>query len=259
MCSPAYKEPISLSIRPPERLKLQMHRQRLLARIHRRFATVTETHLVGPLRPQFTRVANPDVVLDQIVDAEDRRERLTGQRRDGNDLHLPYWAELWDSALGLGTYLTSQDLRGMSVLDLGCGMGFAGMIAAMMGAHVLLADLEPDALLFARLNTLPWIHRTQVRKLNWQRDRLHESFDLIIGADVLYDRSQWDHLEPFFRAHCSQDGSVLLGEPGRQTGDLFPDWIVNRGWAVELFEQRLHSRSRVIRLFQLSVHPQAHQ
>ncbi len=233
----------------------QLLRRRLLTRIHRRFVTTTQTHLVGPLRPQFTRVADPDVVLDQIVDAEDRREKLTGQRRDGEELHLPYWAELWDSALGIGAHLTTQDLRSKNVLDLGCGMGFAGMIAAMMGAKVLLADLEPDALLFARLNTLRWRRQTRARKLNWQKDRLDETFDLIIGADVLYDRSQWEFLEPFFRAHCSTDGWVLLGEPGRQTGDLFPDWITTRGWTLETLEQPLYSRSRPIRLFRLTPHP----
>jgi predicted nicotinamide N-methyase len=249
-----------LSIRPVDNHELTARlRRRLLARISRRFAVVTETHLVGPLRPQFTRVADPDIVLDQIVDAEDRREKQTGQRRDGEDLHLPYWAELWDSALGIGAYLTTQNLRGKSVLDLGCGMGFAGMVSAMMGANVLLADLEPDALLFARLNTLRWFDQTRVRKLNWQKDRLAEAFDLIIGADVLYDRSQWDYLEPFFRDHVAKEGSVLLGEPGRQTGDLFPDWIVDRGWMLQSIQQKLPPRARPIRIFQLTRLAVAHK
>ncbi|HMB95929.1 MAG TPA: hypothetical protein VKK61_07820 [Tepidisphaeraceae bacterium] len=75
--------------------KLAAARSQLLARIHRKYATTTETHAVGALRLKFTRIANPDLVLDQIVQAEDRREKITGQRRDGNELHLPYWAELW--------------------------------------------------------------------------------------------------------------------------------------------------------------------
>ncbi|HMB95930.1 MAG TPA: methyltransferase, partial [Tepidisphaeraceae bacterium] len=83
-------------------------------------------------------------------------------------------------------------MENRNCLDLGCGMGFAGMAAAAMGANVTLADIENDALLFARFNTLTWKNRVRTRQLNWQADRLDEQFDLILGADVLYDRSQWE-------------------------------------------------------------------
>jgi predicted nicotinamide N-methyase len=249
--------------------RLAALRARLLARIHRKYATVTETHALGPLRLAFTRIADPNVVLDQVVVAEDRREKLTGQRREGNDLHLPYWAELWDSALGIGQLLAGGQGSGFrvqsgralnpeprtlnpSVLDLGCGMGLAGMVAVAMGAQVLLADLEPDALLFARLNTLPWSDRVRARRVNWQTDRLNESFDLIIGSDVLYDKTQWEFLDAFFRAHLHPKGQVLLGEPGRQTGDLFPAWIEPRGWKLHHLEQPVPTRSRPIRIFRLT-------
>jgi predicted nicotinamide N-methyase len=233
--------------------KLTLQRTKLLARIHRKFQTIDETHAVGPLRLKFTRVLNPDAVLDQIVQQEDAREKLTGDRRDGNDLHLPYWAELWDSAIGIAAHLTnrkSQIQNRKSILDLGCGMGFAGMVASALGAKVMLADLEADALLFARLNTLQW--NSRVRQLNWQRNRLNEKFDLILGADVLYDRSQWDYLDTFFRAHLRKNGAVLLGEPGRQTGEMFPTWIEQRGWNLTHIAQKIPTRKTPIRIFELA-------
>src|SRR5882724_12050426 len=114
--------------------QLARRRVRLLARIQRKYQTISETLHFGPLRLDFTRVADPDVVLDQIVVEEDRREKLSGQRRDGNALHLPYWAGLWDSAFGIGLFLVKNPPPG-SVLDLGCGMGLAGTVAAAMGAR----------------------------------------------------------------------------------------------------------------------------
>ena len=62
-------------------------------------------------------------------------------------------------------------------------MGLAGTVAAAMGHRVTLADIESPALLFARLNTLPYASRAYVRKLNWQTDNLGERFDLILGAE----------------------------------------------------------------------------
>src|SRR5262245_66037430 len=99
-----------------------------------------------------------------------------------------------------------------NVLDLGCGMGLSGTAAAALGARVLFADLEAAALLFARLNSVPYRGRVRTRQTDWRRDNLGERFDLILGADILYERKQWENLEPFWRAHLAPSGSILLGE-----------------------------------------------
>ncbi|MEO6437187.1 MAG: methyltransferase domain-containing protein [Tepidisphaeraceae bacterium] len=209
----------------------------------------------------FVQIEDPDRVLDQVADEEDRLEKLNGRRTDGDYLHLPYWAELWDSASGIGLHLINRmagssdrpPSRPGSVLDLGCGMGLAGSVAARLGMNVLFADLEPPALLFARLNSLPDAPRVRTRRLNWQIDRLDETFDLILGADILYERKQWDFLEPFWRMHLAPGGMVLLAEPGRQTGDLFIDWIAERGWKLDRHEQAVTPRPQPIRLFELQI------
>jgi predicted nicotinamide N-methyase len=133
-------------------------------------------------------------------------------------------------------------------------MGLTGSVAAAMGADVTFADLEAPALLFARLNSLPFDpdrRRTRTRRLNWQTDRLGQHFDLIIGADILYERAQWDHLEPFWRAHLAPAGAVLLGEPGRPTGEMFGDWIAARGWQMEEFAEPVTTRPRPIRILRI--------
>jgi predicted nicotinamide N-methyase len=233
-----------------------MERQRLLCRIGRRFATATQTLRIGPLEIPFTRVADPNRVLDEVVDAEDRREKLGGERHNGDELHLPYWAELWDSAYGLASFLTSHLTeasrdRPPEVLDLGCGMGLTGTVAAARGCRVTFADLEPPALLFARLNSLPYRDRVRTRRLNWRTDTLGRRFNLILGADILYERPQWDFLDPFWRNHLAPNGSILLGEPGRPAVDAFPDWVTGRGWRLTQHEQPIPTRPKPIRLFEL--------
>ena len=228
-------------------------RRRLLARIQRTYETIDDVIAIGPLRVPFTRVKNPDRVLDMVAEGIDRRERTSGVREDDVQ-HLPYWAELWDSAYGVAQRVvdrsTGWGLRQRSVLDLGCGMGLTGAVAATVGAKVMLADLEQPALLFAQLNTLRYGSRT--RQLNWQTDRLGEQFDLIIGADILYDKTQWDHLDTFFRAHLADGGTVMLGEPGRQTGDQFVDWITARGWSLSHIDVKIQTRDKPIRIFDLT-------
>ena len=229
--------------------------RRLLARIHRHYYTVTETARVGPLAFPFTRIADPNRVLDQVVAEEDRLEKVRGRRLPEDQLHLPYWAELWDSALGIGQWLTAKTRRSsspLSVLDLGCGMGLTGTVAAAIGHDVLFADLEPPALLFARLNSLPWRRRVRTRRLDWRADALGEEFDLILGADILYERRQWDFLEPFWQQHLAPGGAVLLGEPGRQTGELFLPWVLQRGWKLQELEEPVETRTKPIRILRLT-------
>src|SRR5688572_1067502 len=121
-------------------------RARLMHRIARRYETVTEPVRIGELNLRFTRIKEPDRVLDQVVQEEDRREKVTGQRRNGDELHLPYWAELWDSSFGIGAHFVERAMRKPTelvpwesqpreqapwafprispcVLDIGCGMG----------------------------------------------------------------------------------------------------------------------------------------
>ena len=254
-------------------------RARLLHRIRRRYRTLTEVVRVGPLTFPFTRIEDPNRVLDEVAAEESRLEKEKGQRVHEDQLHLPYWAELWDSATGIGQFLVKESEEGsgvrvrgsakteeassslnteprtlnpLDVLDLGCGMGLSGTVAATLGHRVLFADLESPALLFARLNSLDHSARVRTRRLDWRRDRLGERFDLILGADILYERKQWDHLEPFWRAHLAPAGHVLLGEPGRKTGEMFVDWIGTRGWTLQEFAEPVETRSRPIRLFRLS-------
>jgi predicted nicotinamide N-methyase len=238
-------------------ITLPHHRRHLLARIHRRFETITEPVRVGPLNLSFTRIKDPNRVLDEVAAEEDRRDKLAGHQRPDDELHLPYWAELWDSSLAIIDFLAEtlpqrfDDVSKLSVLDLGCGMGLTGTVAAALGARVLFGDLEPDALLFARLNAMPFADRIRTRRLNWQKARLTEQFDVIIGADILYDKTQWPDLEPFWRGHLKRHGTVLLGEPGRQTGDMFLDWIKPHPWSLTQLKKTVPTRTVPIRLFEL--------
>jgi hypothetical protein len=227
---------------------------RLRQRIARRYVLKETAFTFGELVVPFTRVADPDRVLDEVAEEEDRLERVSGVRAPADQLHLPYWAELWDSAIGMGQWLADRGWWGVGSDGVGSEevkVAKSSLQTSSSTPQFPRRHTPLPALLFARLNSLPWGERVRTRRLNWQTDRLDERFDLILGADILYERKQWDFLEPFCRAHVAQDGSVLLGEPGRQTGDLFTDWIASRGWTLTQHAQRVDTREQPIRLFEL--------
>jgi predicted nicotinamide N-methyase len=196
------------------------------------------------LTVQLTRVVEPDELLE-------RMEGVVASGASPVPRWQPYWAELWGCSLAVCDLLARHDLQGVGVLDLGCGLGLAGTVAAARGARVTMADAAPPALLFARFNSWPYRDRVQVQRLNWRRDRLGTRFPCIVGADILYDREDWPFLEAFWRAHLAPGGVVLLGEGGRSTGGEFPVWLDGRGWQLARSEVAMPLQPRPIRLFQL--------
>ena len=58
---------------------------------------------------------------------------------------LPYWAELWSSAVALAHDVSMRALRGKRTLELGCGLGLPSIAAARAGGRVLATDWSQDA------------------------------------------------------------------------------------------------------------------
>ncbi|MCL4205913.1 MAG: methyltransferase domain-containing protein [Pirellulaceae bacterium] len=214
----------------------------LLNEIRRDFDVACYPVRVGNLTLDFYRVADPESLLtDEVLLAS--HEQLEWQ---------PYWAETWDTSFGVAEELISRALQGKHVLDLGCGLGLTGTVAAACGATVVMADYAPPALQFARLNSWPFRERVEVIRLDWRRDRLERKFDLIVGSDILYDRHDLPYLDAFWQTHLESDGKVLLGDPTRAlTNDLLT-WLLAQGWHATETQRRTPLSQRPIRLVELA-------
>lgn len=101
----------------------------------------------------------------------------------------PYWCFCWASGLALAQWIAANPavVAGRQVLDFGSGSGVAGLAAARAGAaRVVCCDLDPLALAACRANAQA--NGARIETL----DDLHaspERFDIILAADVLYDRA----------------------------------------------------------------------
>jgi predicted nicotinamide N-methyase len=134
---------------------------------------------------------------------------------------LPYWAELWPSAIALARALRHRALTGARVLELGCGLALPSLVAAKLGARVLATDLQKDALAAAQINAEANDVTLELQTLDWRdADTLiaRAPFDLVLGADVLYEAHQADSLLEVLTALQSP---VLLADQGRSPGASF--------------------------------------
>ncbi|WP_312958610.1 class I SAM-dependent methyltransferase [Stutzerimonas nitrititolerans] len=120
----------------------------------------------------------------------------------------PYWSFCWASGLVLARWLAEHPewVRGKRVLDFGAGSGVAAIAAARAGAaEVVACDLDPLALQACRANAA-----LNGVTLGYSEDFFAEAdrFDLIIVADVLYDRANLPLLDQFL----SRGREVLVAD-----------------------------------------------
>jgi predicted nicotinamide N-methyase len=177
------------------------------------------------------------------------------QRQDAGERGVidPFWATTWRAAAGLDQYLDRLDLRGVRVLELGCGTGHAGLAAVLRGGRVMLTDGVTDPLLLVRMSTWSVRDRCHVRRLRFGIDRLGgPKFSLVLGSDVTYLRQLWPKLDQCLKDHLDKQGEVLLSDPYRIIANEFRDWVTHRGWVyaehrIELADQQQHP----IRVMQL--------
>jgi predicted nicotinamide N-methyase len=182
------------------------------------------TDVILPFQGQHVRlakIADLEVLLeaiDPVTFAEDER--------------LPYWAELWPSAVALAQYVTQcLDLAGRQVLELGCGLGLVGVAAALQGARVLCTDYEPDALTFARHNARRnGCQSVRCRLVDWRRPALHRRYAYILASDVIYEARNFGPLVALLQRFLARGGMAVFSEPGRINAVPFFALLRQRGF-----------------------------
>jgi predicted nicotinamide N-methyase len=185
-------------------------------------------------------------------------EALLDEEAFEHEEFLPYWAELWPSAGVLAQALLARpDLRGLEVLELGCGLGTSGLAAAAGGARVTATDWAPDALDLLRRNAERNGLTLAVRRLDWFAPADGPLFDdpgpppppggwpLVVAADVLYEARNRPALLRTLDRVVARDGEAWIADPGRRPAEPF--WReAAEGWTVEVLGDR-PARGPVVR------------
>jgi predicted nicotinamide N-methyase len=201
---------------------------------------------IGPLRLPVARPRSAEELIDEDDYARDER--------------LPYWAELWPSALVLAERLTGRDLAGRRVVEVGCGVGVPAVVAALLGARTLATDWYAPALAFARANAEASGARVETLLVDWADPPPallgRPPADLVIGADVLYEERNGPALAALLPRLVAPGGEALIADPRRPHADALLDPLRAAGWAHSCEEARYRGRpdesGPVIRLHRLT-------
>jgi predicted nicotinamide N-methyase len=209
---------------------------------------VTVPYRIGRHEILLARPREPDRLLD------DPAVQRASKSRD----YMPYWAYVWPGATLLAKRILSETWTpGACAIEIGCGLGLAGLVALRAGLHVTFTDYSPAALALAAHNArLNGFDRFETRIVDWQSPP-REPFDVILGADVLYERRCLPDVLGVLGAMLAPEGKALLADPDRAVADEFESLASQRGYDVrcESAETRTESGREIRgRIFRVSRH-----
>lgn len=172
----------------------------------------TSEFTIGGLPIRVVRPADPDRLLDAP-------EIVARNRRDD---YMPYWAYLWPGAFLLAEAVAREPWApGLSALEIGCGLGLAGLVGVGRGLRVRFTDYDEDTLRFvARSAEANGFDPSSysIGRLDW-RDLPAERYPVILGADVLYERRLVPLVGNLIARLLEPDGVALVAGPYRVASD----------------------------------------
>jgi predicted nicotinamide N-methyase len=151
-------------------------------------------------------------------------EALLDEHAFEHEEFLPYWAELWPSGVALAHAVAARALRGARTIELGCGLGLPSVAAAIAGGRALATDWSAKALGFAADNAARNGLRIEIARCDWSRpDEIvaRGPWDLVLAADVLYERRNVEQLLALLPRLVGDRGEVWLTDPGRPPEGAF--------------------------------------
>ncbi|MFZ1744564.1 MAG: methyltransferase domain-containing protein [Nitrospirales bacterium] len=141
--------------------------------------------------------------------------------RDDESLGWGYWDRIWPSEVALSECLIHQffptKLQGVKVLEIGCGTGLAGVVAARLGAYIMFSDMVPITLEATKESCrLNQISNSDTCLLNWSETiEPKELYDLVLGSEVFYDEGILANISHVLEQVVAPGGKGLFCDPNR--------------------------------------------
>jgi predicted nicotinamide N-methyase len=151
-------------------------------------------------------------------------DNLISEEDFNRDERLPYWADIWPSALALAERLAREVGRGRRLLELGCGVGYIAGIAVRRGFRVTATDYYSEACEFTEVNARRnGLSIPETRIVDWRDYPTDlQGFDVVVASDVLYEKTYCEIVTRCIRQSLAANGVAWLTDPQRTRAAAFP-------------------------------------
>lgn len=219
-----------------------------------------EAHWLRGCETRVSTISLPgqdDLILMSLADRQQYCDPDGEARQLGISSALwPLSGLLWPSSLYLTTALMTQPIQGtgMRILEIGCGLALPSLACHRKGWDITASDHHPLVPEFLRHNlalnqlspTLPYRHGdwngcTLPTPHTQKTGLLANTFDLILGSDLLYERDTAPALAAFIGRHADAACMVWIVDANRGGRAAFTRSMCEQGFDLRE-TQRLNRR-----------------
>lgn len=166
-----------------------------------------------------TRLVTPPLVPEIRVYAADEVTPLWQATEDvlgKAGIEPPFWAFPWPGSQALARWVLDHpaEVAGKRILDVGAGGGLAAIAAARVGAHATANDIDPLALVAARLNAAENGVSIATRLGDLSAAAEAVDADVVLVGDLCYEKALAARLMGWLRG-LATERRVVIAEPGR--------------------------------------------
>jgi predicted nicotinamide N-methyase len=146
----------------------------------------------------------------------------------------PLVGTIWPSGLVLAEAVAGMDLQNKRILEIGCGLGLASLVAHHGGHDVTASDYNAFAGALLKENaTLNGLSPLKFLTLSFQDHFKGEPYDLIVASDVLYEPGCGSSLIQFLKTALKNDGEAVFVDPGRAHVGKFESELIRNGFTCK--------------------------
>jgi len=171
--------------------------------------------------------------IERPTDAEVLLDDPTIRQANVADDYMPYWADIWPAARMMAKVVLREPWPGPAeVLELGCGLGLAGLAALHRGMSVIFSDYDITALRFAERNArLNNFGNFRTLPLDWRFPPDDIKVPVILAADLTYELRNIEPLLALIKKMLRPGGVCLLTDPDRSPAPMLRQQLDEGGFA----------------------------
>lgn len=173
-------------------------------------------------------------LIDRPGDMEELLDLPSVRTAFSEDDYMPYWADIWPASRMLSrAILEANWAPGLKSVELGCGLGLAGIAALSRGIHVTFSDYDLTAVAFAmrnaKLNGFPF---ASARPFDWRDPPTDLQVPLVFGADLIYQERNFEPLLNTLETVLQPRGECWLTDADRPTAPGFLQALESKRWTI---------------------------
>ncbi len=173
-------------------------------------------------------------IIDRPGDMEELLDLPSVQSAFNADSYMPYWADIWPAARMLARAVLETDWQpDLTALEIGCGLGLAGLAALSKGLRVIFSDYDLTAVAFAERNAgLNGYTNYGAHPFDWRDPPDDLIVPMILGSDLTYEERNHDPLLAVFEKMLAPGGTILLTDQDRPATPAFIARLEQLGWSI---------------------------